>query len=277
VCFFVNSGTEANELALRLARTHTKREDIIVLEHAYHGNTSTLIDISPYKFGGPGGRGLKPWVHVACMPDDYRGKYRRDDPQAGTKYAAHVGELLDDMRKQGRAPAAYIAETLPSVGGQIVFPPKYLEQAYSRVRGAGGLCIADEVQVGFGRLGTHFWGFETQNVIPDIIVLGKPIGNGFPLAAVITTPEIARSFDNGMEFFSTFGGNPVACAAGSDGVAARVAKAASDHRRCAWLGFVSGRRPRFGSCHAFRINRAGGLRGKPASRMRRPHRNGRAF
>ncbi len=214
VCFFVNSGSEANELALRLARTHTEREDVIVLEHAYHGNTSTLMDISPYKFDGPGGNGRKPWVHVACMPDDYRGKYRRDDPQAGTKYAAHVGEILDDMRKQGRAPAAYIAETLPSVGGQIVFPPKYLEEVYSRVRGAGGLCIADEVQVGFGRLGAHFWGFETQNVVPDIIVLGKPIGNGFPLAAVITTQEIARSFDNGMEFFSTFGGNPVACAAG---------------------------------------------------------------
>jgi 4-aminobutyrate aminotransferase-like enzyme len=118
------------------------------------------------------------------------------------------------MGKQGRAPAAYIAETLPSVGGQIVFPTNYLKEVYSRVRGAGGLCIADEVQVGFGRLGTHFWGFETQNVIPDIVVLGKPIGNGFPLAAVITTPEIARSFDNGMEFFSTFGGNPVAGAAG---------------------------------------------------------------
>jgi 4-aminobutyrate aminotransferase-like enzyme len=118
------------------------------------------------------------------------------------------------MRRQGRAPAAYIAETLPSVGGQIVFPPNYLKEVYGRVRGAGGLCIADEVQVGFGRLGTHFWGFETQNVIPDIVVLGKPIGNGFPLAAVITTLEIARSFDNGMEFFSTFGGNPVACAAG---------------------------------------------------------------
>ena len=215
VCFFVNSGSEANELALRLARTHTGREDIIVLEHAYHGNTSTLIDISPYKFDGPGGSGRKPWVHVACMPDDYRGKYRRDDAQAGTKYAAHVGEILDDMRQQqGHAPAAYIAETLPSVGGQIVFPPNYLEEVYTRVRAAGGLCIADEVQVGFGRLGTHFWGFETQNVIPDIVVLGKPIGNGFPLAAVITTPEIARSFDNGMEFFSTFGGNPVACAAG---------------------------------------------------------------
>jgi 4-aminobutyrate aminotransferase-like enzyme len=148
------------------------------------------------------------------MPDDYRGEYRRDDGQAGTKYAAHVGEILDTMGKQGRAPAAYIAETLPSVGGQIVFPPNYLEQVYSRVRGAGGLCIADEVQVGFGRLGTHFWGIETQNVIPDMVVLGKPIGNGFPLAAVITTLEIARSFDNGMEFFSTFGGNPVACAAG---------------------------------------------------------------
>ena len=214
VCFFVNSGSEANELALRLARAHTGREDIIVLEHAYHGNTSTLIDISPYKFDGKGGSGRKPWVHVACMPDDYRGKYRREDAQAGPKYAAHVGKILDAMRKQGHAPAAYIAETLPSVGGQIVFPPKYLEEVYARVREAGGMCIADEVQVGFGRLGTHFWGFETQNVIPDIVVLGKPIGNGFPLAAVITTREIARSFDNGMEFFSTFGGNPVACAAG---------------------------------------------------------------
>ena len=214
VCFFVNSGSEANELALRLARTHTQREDIIVLEHAYHGNTSTLIDISPYKFDGPGGSGRKPWVHIACMPDDYRGKYRREDAQAGTKYAAHIGEILDGMRTQGCAPAAYIAETLPSVGGQIVFPPNYLADVYSRVRGVGGLCIADEVQVGFGRLGTHFWGFETQNAIPDVVVLGKPIGNGFPLAAVITTPEIARSFDNGMEFFNTFGGNPVACAAG---------------------------------------------------------------
>ena len=214
VCFFVNSGSEANELALRLARAHTRHEDVVVLEHAYHGNTSTLIDISPYKFDGPGGRGRKPWVHVAPLPDDYRGKYRRDDPQAGAKYAAHVGEILESMRTESGEVAAYIAETLPSVGGQIVFPPGYLADAYARVRDAGGVCIADEVQVGFGRLGTHFWGFEIQNVIPDIVVLGKPIGNGFPLAALITTPEIAASFDNGMEFFSTFGGNPVACAAG---------------------------------------------------------------
>jgi 4-aminobutyrate aminotransferase-like enzyme/Ser/Thr protein kinase RdoA (MazF antagonist) len=214
VCFFVNSGSEANELALRLARARTGREDIIVVEHAYHGNTNTLIDISPYKFDGPGGGGKKPWVHVAPLADDYRGPYRRNDKQAGAKYAQHVGDILERTRAEGRGVAAYIAETLPSVGGQIVFPRGYLAEVYSHVRGTGAVCIADEVQVGFGRLGTHFWGFETQGVVPDIVVLGKPIGNGFPLAAVVTTPEIADSFNNGMEFFSTFGGNPVACAAG---------------------------------------------------------------
>ena len=214
VCYFVNSGSEANELALRLARAHTGREDIIVLEHAYHGHTNTLIDISPYKFNGPGGRGRKPWVHVAPIADDYRGLYRRGDAQAGAKYAAHVGEILERAGREGRSVAAYIAETLPSVAGQIVFPPNYLAEVYRRVRAAGGVCIADEVQVGFGRLGTHFWGFETQGVVPDIVVFGKPIGNAFPLAAVVTSKEIAASFANGMEFFSTFGGNPVACAAG---------------------------------------------------------------
>jgi 4-aminobutyrate aminotransferase-like enzyme/Ser/Thr protein kinase RdoA (MazF antagonist) len=214
VCFFVNSGSEANELALRLARAHTGCEDVIVLEHAYHGHTNTLIDISPYKFDGPGGREKQPWVHVAPLADDYRGPYRRDDKQAGAKYARHVGDILERVRGEGRGVAAYIAETLPSVGGQIVLPPGYLAEVYRYVRGAGAVCIADEVQVGFGRLGKHFWGFETQGVVPDIVVLGKPIGNGFPLAAVITTREIADSFNNGMEFFSTFGGNPVACAAG---------------------------------------------------------------
>jgi len=214
VCYFLNSGSEANELALRLARVHTGREEIIVLEHAYHGHTNTLIDISPYKFNGPGGRGRKPWVHVAPIADDYRGPYRRGDAQAGAKYAAHVGEILDRVRGEGRGVAAFIAETLPSVAGQIVFPPNYLAEAYRRVRAAGSVCIADEVQVGFGRLGTNFWGFQTQGVVPDIVAFGKPIGNAFPLAAVVTTHEIAASFANGMEFFSTFGGNPVACAAG---------------------------------------------------------------
>ena len=214
VCYFLNSGSEANELALRLARAHTGRGDVIVLEHAYHGHTNTLIDISPYKFDGPGGRGRKPWVHVAPIADDYRGAYRRGDADAGAKYARHVGDVIGGARKEGREIAAFIAETLPSVAGQIVFPPGYLKETYLYVRAAGGVCIADEVQVGFGRLGTHFWGFETQDVVPDIVVLGKPIGNAFPLAAVVTTPEIAASFANGMEFFSTFGGNPVACAAG---------------------------------------------------------------
>jgi 4-aminobutyrate aminotransferase-like enzyme/Ser/Thr protein kinase RdoA (MazF antagonist) len=213
-CLFVNSGSEANELALRLARAHTQRQDVIVLDHAYHGQTSTLIDISPYKFNGPGGTGRKPWVHVAPLPDDYRGAYRREDPEAGKKYADAVAEVLSQAQSSNRHIAAFVAETLPSVGGQIVFPENYLAEAYRHVRAAGAVCIADEVQVGFGRLGTHFWGFETQQVIPDIVVLGKPIGNGFPLAAVITTQEIAASFANGMEFFSTFGGNPVACAAG---------------------------------------------------------------
>jgi len=214
VCYFVNSGSEANELALRLARTHTGRKDLIVLEHAYHGHTSTLIDISPYKFDGPGGSGCKPWVHVSAIADDYRGPYRRGESDLGQKYAAHVGEIVAKCEREGRPVAAYLTESLPSVAGQIVFPPGYLAEAYRYVRAGGGVCIADEVQVGFARLGSHFWGFETQGVVPDIVVLGKPIGNAFPLAAVVTTPEIAASFANGMEFFSTFGGNPVACAAG---------------------------------------------------------------
>jgi 4-aminobutyrate aminotransferase-like enzyme/Ser/Thr protein kinase RdoA (MazF antagonist) len=213
VCYVLNSASEANELALRLARTHTDRDDVIVLESAYHGHTSGLVDISPYKFAGPGGQGRKPWVHVAPLPDDYRGPHRRDDPEAGTKYAAAVGRLAEEAKARGGL-AAFIAETLPSVAGQIVLPPGYLAEAYRHVRAAGGVCIADEVQVGFGRLGTHFWGFATQGVVPDIVVLGKPIGNGFPLAAAVTTEAIAASFANGMEFFSTFGGNPVACAAG---------------------------------------------------------------
>lgn len=214
VAYILNSASEANELSLRLARTHAGREDVVVLESAYHGHTTGLVDLSPYKFDGPGGRGRKPWVHVAPLPDDYRGPFKRDDPEAGPKYAAAVGRLLAEEVAPRGGPAAFIAETLPSVAGQIVLPPGYLREAYRHVRAAGGLCIADEVQVGFGRLGTRFWGFETQDVVPDIVVLGKPIGNGFPLAAVVTTEAVAASFANGMEFFSTFGGNPVACAAG---------------------------------------------------------------
>jgi 4-aminobutyrate aminotransferase-like enzyme len=144
----------------------------------------------------------------------YRGAFRRDDADAGVKYAAAVGSIVDDLCNSGDAPAAFIAETCPSVGGQIMLPAGYLRAAYDHVRGAGGVCIADEVQTGYGRLGTHFYAFEAHDVVPDIVVLGKPIGNGHPIGAVITTREIARSFDNGMEFFSTFGGNTVSCAIG---------------------------------------------------------------
>jgi 4-aminobutyrate aminotransferase-like enzyme len=206
ICYFVNSGSEANELALRLARAHTRRRNVVVLDAAYHGNTTTLIDISPYKFNGPGGEGAAPWVHVLPLPDTYRGKYRRDDPRAGEKYAEFARYVAN--------PGAFIAESAPSVGGQIVLPDRYLASVYAIVRAAGGVCIADEVQTAYGRMGTHFYAFEAQRVVPDIVVLGKPIGNGFPLAAVITTAEIAASFDNGMEFFSSFGGSTVSCAVG---------------------------------------------------------------
>jgi len=214
VCYFMSSASEANELALRLARATTGRKDTIVLEAAYHGNTTSLIDISPYKHAGPGGKGAPEWVHVAPQPDDYRGRYRRGDPEAGPKYASHVGAIVDDLTKSGRGVAAFIAETCPSVGGQIIFPPRYLEEVYEFVRAAGGVCIADEVQTGLGRMGTGFWAFEDQRVVPDIVVMGKPLGNGHPIGALATTRAIADAFDNGMEYFSTFGGNTVSCAVG---------------------------------------------------------------
>ena len=214
VCFFVNSGSEANELALRLARAHTGRRDMIALEAAYHGHTNTMIDISPYKHDGPGGTGAPDWVHTAPIPDVYRGPHRRDDPQAGAKYARRVTGIVEQLSESGAGLAGFIAETCPSVGGQIFFPDGYLAEVYAAVRRGGGVCIADEIQTGYGRIGTGFYAFESQGVIPDIVALGKPIGNGHPIGAVVTTPEIAASFANGMEFFSTFGGNTVSCAAG---------------------------------------------------------------
>jgi len=215
VCFFVSSASEANELAIRLARAYTQRRDMLVLEAAYHGNTSTLIDLSPYKHAGPGGHGAPDWVHVAPIADDYRGPHKRHEPDAGAKYAADAARVIDAVRARGRGLAAFIAESCPSVGGQIVFPAGYLAGVYASVRRAGGVCIADEVQTGLGRIGAHFWAFEAQGVVPDIVVMGKPLGNGHPLAAVVTTRAIADAFDNGMEYFSTFGGNTVSCAVGS--------------------------------------------------------------
>jgi 4-aminobutyrate aminotransferase-like enzyme/Ser/Thr protein kinase RdoA (MazF antagonist) len=215
VCFFVSSASEANELAIRLARATTQRHDMLVLDAAYHGNTTTLIDLSPYKHTGPGGAGAPDWVHVAPLADDYVGPYRRADPDAGARYAADAARVIDALRTRERKLAGFLAESCPSVGGQIMFPAGYLAAVYQAVRAAGGVCIADEVQTGLGRIGTHFWGFQAQGVVPDIVVMGKPLGNGHPLAAVVTTRAIADAFDSGMEYFSTFGGNTVACAVGS--------------------------------------------------------------
>jgi 4-aminobutyrate aminotransferase-like enzyme/Ser/Thr protein kinase RdoA (MazF antagonist) len=214
VCFIVNSGSEANDLALRMARQYTNRYDMIVVDGAYHGHLTSLIEISPYKFAGKGGAGRPPRTQVVPVPDLFQGAYRYGDRDAGIHYAADVDKAIENIRREGRGFAGYIAESLLSCGGQIVLPDGYLREVYKRVRAAGGVCIADEVQVGFGRVGTHFWGFETQGVVPDIVTMGKPIGNGFPLAAVVTTPQIADAFANGMEYFNTYGGNPVACAAG---------------------------------------------------------------
>jgi len=214
VCYFVCTGSEANDLALRMARAHTGRRGVVVIDGAYHGNTSSLIDLSPYKFDGPGGAGRPRNVHVATMPDPYRGEFGHDDPDAGAKYAQHVAAAFAEAEAQGSPAAAFFAESLLGCGGQVVPPPGYLISAFDHARAAGGVCIADEVQIGFGRVGSHFWGFESQGGIPDIVTMGKPIGNGHPLAAVVTTPEIAASFAGGMEYFNTFGGNPVSCAVG---------------------------------------------------------------
>jgi 4-aminobutyrate aminotransferase-like enzyme/Ser/Thr protein kinase RdoA (MazF antagonist) len=214
VCYFVNSGSEANDLAIRMSRHFTKQKDIIVLDHAYHGTSTVAMEMSPYKFDSKGGFGKMPWIHKAINPDMYRGPFKYGDENAGDKYAADVQRIIEELEKESKAPAVFICETLLGVGGQIPLPKNYLKTVYSHVKKAGGVCIADEVQVGFGRVGDAFWGFELQDAIPDIVVLGKPIGNGHPLAAVIVTNEIADAFNNGMEYFNTFGGNPVSMTTG---------------------------------------------------------------
>ena len=209
VVFFVNSGSEANDLALRLARTHTKANGMMVLEHAYHGHITSIIDISPYKFNGPGGEGCPDHVRVAPIPDAYKGTHRGEG--SGEKYAADFASTLKTL---DQPLCAFISESIVSSGGQVPLAPGFLKQAFAASRAAGGLCISDEVQIGMGRMGKTFWGFELHDVVPDIVTIGKPLGSGHPLAAVVTTPEIAHSFMTGMEYFNTFGGNPVSAAIG---------------------------------------------------------------
>jgi len=210
VCYFVNSGSEANDLALLMARAYTGNYDVIALRNAYHGGNAVTMGLTSHhtwKFNVPHSFG----VHHAITPDPYRGLWGRDDIDAGKKYAADVKNLLD-FATSGQV-AGFIAESIQGVGGCVVFPDGYLKSVYEHVRAAGGLCIADEVQTGFGRTGTHYWGFETQRVVPDIVTMAKGIGNGCPLGAVVTTPKIAATLAQ-RTHFNTFGGNPVACAQG---------------------------------------------------------------
>jgi alanine-glyoxylate transaminase / (R)-3-amino-2-methylpropionate-pyruvate transaminase len=210
MCYFVNSGSEANDLALLMARVATGNYDTIALRNGYHGGNASGMGMtahSVWKYNVPHSFG----VHHTLAPYPYRGTFGYDDPDAGKKYAADIKDLIDTATP-GKV-AAFIAESIQGVGGFVEFPKGYLKQAYEYVRAAGGVCIADEVQTGFGRLGTHFWGFETQDVIPDIVTMAKGIGNGCPLGAVVTTPKIAQSLV-GKVHFNTFGGNPVVSAIG---------------------------------------------------------------
>jgi len=214
VVHFVNSGSEANELALRMARAFTGQRDMIAVETGYHGNTSGCIDVSSYKFDGKGGMGTPEHTHIVPLPDRYRGIYQGED--TGSRYARHIQDKVDHIQSTGRGLAGFICESIISCGGQIELPDGYLKKSYEAVHNARGVCIADEVQVGCGRVGTAFWGFQLQDVIPDIVTIGKPIGNGHPLAAVVCKRFVADAFANGMEYFNTFGGNPVSCAIGKE-------------------------------------------------------------
>ena len=214
VAFFTNSGSEANELALRLARAATGRPDVACVDVAYHGNTQRLVEISPYKFNGPGGAGQRDDVQVVPLPDPYRGSHRGSGAGVGDAYIRGARAVLDERAAAGHAAGAVIAEAIPSVAGQVVPPPGWLAGLFDAGRAVGAVPIADEVQVGFGRVGDDMWAFRAQGANPDIVTMGKPIGNGHPIGAVVTTRAIAEAFANGMEYFNTFGGNPVSAAIG---------------------------------------------------------------
>ena len=207
----MNSGSAASDLAMRIATAHTQSQNYMVMEHGYHGNTQISIDISDYKFSNKKGIGQKPNILKAAIPDTYLGKYKTDDGSAGEAYAKDAIAQLEAF--DGKI-GAFIAEPIIGCGGQVPLAKGYLQNLYPAIRKQGGICISDEVQTGFGRVGTHFWGYEVQGVIPDMVVLGKPMGNGHPMGAVVCTEEIAESFSKGVEFFSSFGGNPVSCEIG---------------------------------------------------------------
>lgn len=208
--FFVNSGSAASDLAVRMANNHTKSNTMMVMESGYHGNTQIAIDISDYKFNNAKGQGQKNHIIKATLPDTYRGKYSAYN--AGLLYGK---DAVAQIAQSEQPISAFISEPILGCAGQVPLAYGYLKKVYPAIRAQGGVCISDEVQTGFGRLGEHFWGYEAHGVVPDMVILGKPIANGHPMGAVVCTQEIAASFEKGVEFFSSFGGNPVSCAIAS--------------------------------------------------------------
>ncbi len=244
---FVNSGSEANDLAWRLARAFTAADGAVVTRHAYHGMTAAVADFSP----GEWHIAIAP-PHVVMIdpPDGYRGPHRRDQPGWAQQYLAEVDAAVEELATRGRRPCALLVDPGFTSDGVHHPPPGYLSQLYSRWQRAGGLVIADEVQTGFGRLGTHLWGFARHGALPDIVTLGKPMGNGYPIGAVITRAEVVDALAAKTEWFSTFGGNPVACQAGlavlnqvdEDGFRARVTENGERLGRALWA-LASGHEP----------------------------------
>jgi len=211
VCMFVCTGTEANDLAWQIAHACTEGDGAIVTDNAYHGNSTAVSQLSPEELT-PGTQ--EDWVATVPAPNTYSGPHRLGEPELGERYAACLDDAIETLRARGHPLAALMLDTAYTSDGIMVAPDGYLAAAWRRVRDAGGLCIADEVQAGFGRTGEFMWGFQQQDVVPDIVTMGKPIGNGHPLAAVVTTPEIAERFTHRRYYFNTFGGNPVSCAVG---------------------------------------------------------------
>jgi 4-aminobutyrate aminotransferase-like enzyme len=210
--FLVNSGSEAVDLALRLAMATTGRQDVVAVAEAYHGWTYATDAISTSVADNPNALATRPdWVHTVPSPNAYRGEYRGPD---AARYAPEAVAIIEQLAAQGKPPAAFICEPFYGNAGGMALPDGYLAAVYAAVRAAGGLAIADEVQVGYGRTGRSFWSFQQQDVVPDMVTVAKAMGNGQPLGAVITTREVAEKYRTQGYFFSSAGGSPVSCVVG---------------------------------------------------------------
>jgi 4-aminobutyrate aminotransferase-like enzyme len=210
-CYFVCTGTEANDLAVQIARTVTGNRGVVVTERSYHGNSDLVGKLSTDSYPAD----ERPaWLAVVEAPNVYRGPFRSGDGvgRYAERYADELAARIDDLGERGHGPAALLMDTSWDSNGVLIAPSGYPTAAAGAVRGRGGLVIADEVQAGYCRMGTHFWGHTHYDLVPDIVTIGKPMGAGHPVAAVVTTPEIAARFAERRSYFNTFGGNPVSAA-----------------------------------------------------------------